>query len=134
MKSTLASKTWKQLKEYEDESVIALSISQGKIETRPSIKLDHDDPETKKLAPELQKEYRYVVQSETSENFCKGELTKIDDTKPVDHEAAEKEKKHENYKETMAAASRCIRSYKQQKEDIEHRLNGFKDNEYHGLS
>ena len=126
--------SWKQVLMQEDEDVIEMSIAQGKIEVRDSIKLDHTAEETKQLPLAKRREYRYVTESEVIESARMGELSMKDNTVLVDKVAEAQTKKKEALSAVLTTAQRTMRAYKQQREDIEMRLNGYDGNEYPGLT
>ena len=126
--------SWTQLIVNEDPNVIALIIKQKKRLVRPPIKLDHDDPETAALPPELRQEYRYVTDSGTTEHIDQREIQQRDDTVPTDKKAEAAVKQAEANAEIVQNANRVVRAFRTQRDDIESRLHGFKTSECHGLN
>ena len=126
--------SWTKLMQNEDPVVVALSIKQKKILVRPSSQLDHDDAATLDIPIEHRQEYRYVQESELHEHIDERELIKRDDGKPTDPEAEAEAAVVAMSNDIVQSASKALRLFKNQRDEIQARVTSFSRNEYLGLT
>ena len=120
--------SWTVLLGKEPEEVLRLSIKQGKIQTRPSELLNHDDPETASLAAEYKLQYRYAIDHETDRWIERSVLQKSDDTKPVDQEQKELDEKTKELIKQHEAGCKALRMFRMQEDDMQGRVNALAAN------
>ena len=101
---------------------------------RPSIKLDHDDPETLKLPHEHRMEYRYVSEWETTEHIDERAIVQHDQRKPLDTKAEAEAAAVARNADIVQNAMKSLRVFKNQRDEIESRVTSFSCNEYLGLT